>query len=76
LLKHFEREVRETERKCAVLFWFGWMGRLLEVGRQGWEMLGGAVTGRLFGHTTSTTKRHYIYAKSPLGNTTYFVSNG
>jgi hypothetical protein len=59
LLKNFEREVRETERKCVMLFWFGWMGRLLEVRRGGRETMGRVGTGRLFGHMTNTTSCHY-----------------
>jgi hypothetical protein len=52
LLKNFEREVRETERKWDMLFWFGWVGRLLEVRRRGRETLGRVGTGRLFGQMT------------------------
>jgi len=61
LLENFEREVRETERKCVVFFWFGWMGRLLGVRRRGRERLVRAGIGRVSGKMTNTTGNpHYM----------------
>ncbi|KAI0271093.1 hypothetical protein BGY98DRAFT_937153 [Russula aff. rugulosa BPL654] len=62
LLKIFERDVRGTEGKCDMLFWFGWMGGLLEVRVPEWGDADESVVIGVNAHVTSS-----------LGNMTYFV---
>jgi hypothetical protein len=71
LLKSVEREVRGTEGKCDMLFWFGWMGGLLEVRRRSGETLMRVGRGRLFGQPVVIDVNAHV--TSSLGNTTYFV---